>query len=112
MGWRKLAFLDEVAQLTSTVVPSDVSTSPSIGSSNESARADHVHALADGVVTTSKIADGAVTTSKINIDADLNFNEKEIDAVAIDVVSSLPSTNKVGRIVFLTDDNHYYVYTP
>jgi len=122
-GWKKVAFYDEVATLTDTVTPSDVSTSASIGTSTEAARADHTHKIgagainasnlfAAGVVDNAAIGDSQVTTSKINIDGNLNFNQKEALNLAFHTTTLPDGTPVTGQVYFDTDDNHIYVYVP
>ncbi|MEM3463619.1 MAG: hypothetical protein QXL91_02025 [Candidatus Bathyarchaeia archaeon] len=132
MPFRELAFKDEVATLSDNL-PSDIGTSASAGTGTSASRYDHVHkigagainnsnmfaagvvnetALAAGAVSTAKIQDGAVTPAKMNINANLNFNENEAVALALENLSTAPSTTKAGRIYFDTSTGRVKVYVP
>jgi hypothetical protein len=108
--WKKLAFYDEVA-LVSSEVAHDVGTTASAGVATDAARHDHVHRLANGsvdvaavlasdVVETLKIKDANVTTAKLSIDANLNMNKKQLTAAALDNQTSNPATPVLGQIYF------------
>ena len=49
--------------------PSDTGPSKQVGGASKAARADHVHEVADGSITTDKLEDDAVDSDKIGIDA-------------------------------------------
>jgi len=108
--WKKILLEGDAAVLTSTVTPSDISTSADIGTSSEAARADHTHKIGTGAINSSDmLADGVVTTAKININADLNFNDNEADNLILDTAGTT-ATGATAKIVFNTDDGHPYVY--
>ena len=117
--WKKILLQGDAAVLTSQA-PADIGTTSDAGTSDEAARADHVHKIgsgainnsnmfASGVVDSAAIADGAVTTAKINIDADLDFNDHEADNLIIDTAGT-SATGVTGKLVFNTSDGHLYVY--
>lgn len=53
---------------TGSATPQPVGTAGVVGTATAASREDHVHALADGVVTTTKIATSAVTLAKLGAD--------------------------------------------
>lgn len=74
-----------------TATPLNVGTTASAGSSVNAAREDHVHILADGVVTAGKIANGAVMTEKI---ADGSINSDKLGSAVVNItkISELAAT--------------------
>ena len=121
MVWKKILLEGDAATLSDST-PQPIGTTASAGTATDASRSDHVHTIGDGAINSSTmfasgvvdnnaLADGAVTVSKINIDANLSFNENEAVEMALENLSSEPTTSKVGRIYFNTTDNHPYVYT-
>jgi hypothetical protein len=120
--WRKVAFIDEVAALSSEVAH-DIGTTASAGVAGDASRHDHVHRLGNGAVDTAavlgadvvdatKIADDAVGSEHIEaLSAKLEVNGQQLENAVLENNASDPSTPVLGKVYFKTGDLHPYVCT-
>ena len=91
MSWKQIPWVDEVAILTDDTPEPVDGTAEAVGTSNEAARADHIHAL------------GALV-------ADLDFAKNEALKLVIEQLASEPADPTQGQIYYNTTDDHLYVY--
>lgn len=130
--WKKLAFIDDVANL-SDATPQSVGTTASAGTGTAASRDDHVHDLgvgcidasnlfAAGVVDTTalgadavngdKIADDAVGSEHIEpLSAALDVNGQQLTDAVLHNSAADPATPVLGKIYFKTGDLHPYICT-
>jgi len=91
LSWKKIPWSDEVAILTDDTPEPVDGTAEAVGTSDEAARADHIHALGPLV-------------------ANLDFNKKEALKLVIEQLASEPADPTQGQIYYNTTDDHLYVY--
>jgi hypothetical protein len=120
--WKKLAFYDEVAIISSEVAH-DVGTTASAGVATDASRHDHVHRLGNGavdvaavlaadVVDGTKIADDAVGSEHIEpLSAKLEVNGQQLENAVLENNAADPTTPVLGKIYFKTGDLHPYICT-
>ena len=125
MSWKKILLEGDAAVLSNTP-PVDVDfTAASAGTATEASRQDHKHSVpAASAGEIAAVDGGAASAGTLNkfvrgdhkhplgpLVANLDFNTHQALTMALENVSTLPSTNLVdGRIVYLTTDKHPYIY--
>ncbi len=98
------------SMFASGVVDSSAIATDAVTSAELAAGAVNTAELANDAVTQAKIAAGAVHPSEMTIDSNLDFNENEATELAVENVTTDPTTTKPGRIVFNTADGALKVY--
>lgn len=128
--WKQLAYVDEVAAL-STETAHDIGTTAGAGSAGDASKHDHVHALgaacvdnatiantagvlsvkADGIGA-AQIADDAVGSEHIEaLSAALDFNGQIATSLVIMQSSEAPAVPVVGKIYQDAEDQKTYICT-
>ncbi len=125
-GWKKLLLEGDAAVLSDSA-PVDVDfAAASAGVGTTASRYDHKHSVPEALVSDLAAVDGgAAAIGSANrfvradhkhalgpLVADLNFNEHEADAMALQNLTAADAvvTTKLGRVYFDPLDRHPYIY--
>lgn len=128
MAWKQIAFIDEVAALT-TNAPADADFAvAAVGVGTAAAKDDHKHDLNEGIAATLAPVDGTAEALGTNdavphldhihalgpLVANLDFNQQQAVSLVLEAVATAPdaAAEVEGQIYFDTTvgDKHAYVW--